>query len=579
MSRSCKIAHSLLLLAGALGLGSARPALAQEAQPPDGAARIFACGAALDRVTESAEVAEWQAADAAYNQAVDVMDAARADLEPSLGPAASAPFALAYARLGDLDVALRSEDAVRVRSLVAEIKLALASLGAGGLGGVTTATAQVAAWQQALQEIAGHRDAGRWIAMRNGALALHDAMQAQGAGLAAATGAEGERSLAVVRVFAMRLFVAALDQDKAAGEVATAHASRALLRLLELLGAVRVTATPSASADLPRLRAYLASPGSDGVVTMPIKAENLPSGGLGSFRLEARWSPAQLQLVDLQWALGRGQTDRDDAAGILRLSLPQAPTGPSDPTVVATLVFALRSREFDPRDYLPQGSSEALRAHLEAARRALRLGDLAAVGRELTGSYLLLAPGAGADAGASIGDALAQAGQPDGLSPVVLGMVERVTEPSLRSEAQVVTDVLLEEIDRLEAAVDAALAAYGTALRGESGDSLPVLIRVLEMTDTSGAALSPVLGVNGQVLLDAAVDPTATPRPTSRATGAAGPTGAAPSAAAPAGPAGGSGASGGGTVVIVIAGVVLALALAGAWAAGRRAPEDGSAEA
>ena len=122
MPRSRKIAHFLLVAAAAMGRPSAGPAAAQDVTAAtDAAPRIYACGIALDRVTEAAEAAEWQAADAAYNQLVDVMDAARADLEPALGQPAAEAFGAAYARLNDLDVALRSEDAVRVRSLAAEI--------------------------------------------------------------------------------------------------------------------------------------------------------------------------------------------------------------------------------------------------------------------------------------------------------------------------------------------------------------------------------------------------------------------------------------------------------------------------
>ena len=583
MPRSRKIAHFLLVAAAAMGRPSAGPAAAQDVTAAtDAAPRIYACGIALDRVTEAAEAAEWQAADAAYNQLVDVMDAARADLEPALGQPAAEAFGAAYARLNDLDVALRSEDAVRVRSLAAEIMRALATLGTGGLGSFAGHEAQVAAWQQALQEIGGHLGAGRWIPMRNAALGLYEAVQSQGVGLADATGAEGGRQVAIARVFAMRLFVAALDQDKAAGEQARAHAGRALTRLLELMGAVRVTATPAASDGQPRMRAYLSSPGPDGSVTMPIKAEQLPPGGLGSFHLEARWSPEQLQLVDVQWSMGRGETDRDDAAGVLTLRMPQAPTGPSEPTVVATLLFNLRGTQFDPRDYLPAGSPAALKANLDAARRALRLGDLAAVGRELSAAYQLLAPGIDASAAPAIGDALAQAGLPDDLSPLLLVMVERVTEPSLRSEAAVTTDVLLEDLDRFEDSLEATMVSFGRQLRGAEGTGIPVLIRVLSLTDTSGAEVAPVLGVSGQVLLTEAsptptVRPLATAAPTaSAAAGVGSGTGTSAAggnpAAAPAAP----GGRGGGGVVVIL-GAVLALALAGAWAAGRR--QDGPAAA
>lgn len=572
MPRSRKIAQCLLA-AVVLGLIGPAPARGQDPTAfPDPSTRIYACGIALDRVTEAAEAAEWQAADAAFNQLVDVMDAARADLEPALGAPAAEAFGQAYARLGDLDVALRSEDAVRVRSLGAEILRTLATLGAGGVGSAAGHEAQVTGWQQALQDIAGHLGAGRWIPMRNSALTLYDAIRDQGAGLAQATGADGERQIAIVRVFAMRLFLAALDQDKAAGEAAQAHAALALSRLLERIGAVEVTATPAATENLPRLRAYLSSPGPDGTVAMPIKAEQLPPAGLGSFALEARWSPTQLQLQDVQWSMGRGQTDRDDAAGVVTLRMPQAPTGPSEPTVVATLIFSLRGRTFDPRDYLPAGSIAALDANLAAARRALRLGDLAAVGRALTDAYDLLAPGAGDAAAPTIGDALARAGLADSLSPSVLDMVERVSEPSLRSEAAVVTDQLLEDLGRVESAMDAQLSAYGAALRGPDGTGLPVLIRVLSLTDTSGAEVSPVSGVNGQVLLDAEV-PTPPPtvtllRPTATAGPAAG-SAASTGTADAAGPGPVTPRTPGGAGVVLIAAAVLVLALAGTWAVGR----------
>lgn len=559
----------LLLPALALLLQlSSLPSRAQEQPAVDASARVYACGAALDRVVVAAEAAEWQAADGAFNQAVDSMDAARADLEPLLGEGAATAFDIAYARLGDLDVALRSEDAVRVRGAVVEIKQALSALGAGGLASGVPA-GQVREWQRSLADAAGHRDAGRWIPMRNAALALYDQVQAGGEAMERATGPEGQASLTVVRVFAMRLFIAALDQDASSGRVAEVRAASALERLLRLLGAERVTATPQQQGDLPQLRAYLASPGVDGSISMPIKAEQLPPGGLGAFEAELRYSSRLLRLLDVAWSLGRGQVDRDDAAGRLRLSLAQAPTGPSEDLVVATLNFQLLEGEFQPDDYLPNGAVGAVRTHLADSRRALRLGDLAAVGRAMTEAYLVLAPSSASadrDQGRSIGDAFLEAGQPDLLSGPLLGIMERVTEPSLRSESTVASDALLEELDLVERTFEAELAAYGSTLRGPAAASIPVLLQLRELRDTSGALIQPARGVSGHVLLAEAttLPPIVATTPTPRVTTAE-PTATVPADAAPGLDAG----AGAGRGALLIVALVLALALTGAWLAGR----------
>ena len=560
----------LVLLAAALLLGLLRvgASRAQDAPPVDASARVYACGAALDRVALAAEAAEWQAADGAFNQAVDTMDAARADLEPLLGEAAATAFGVAYLKLGDLDVALRSEDAARVRASVAEIKQALSALGAGGLAAAAPA-AQIGDWQRSLSESAGHRDAGRWIPMRNAALTLYDQVLSGGPAVERATGPEGLTSLAMVRVFAMRLFIAALDQDAQAGRLAEALAAAALDQLLRLMGAERVTATPAQQGDLPQLRAFLVSPDPAGNVSMPLKAEQLPPGGLGAFEAQLRYSPRLLRLLDVTWSLGRGQVDRDDAAGQVALSLAQAPTGPSEDLVVATLTFQLLGRDFQAEDYLPSGAVLAVRDAMAGSRKALRLGDLAGVGRAMTEAYLLLAP---TPAGRqtvprSIGDAFAEAGLPDRLSSPMLAIIEQVTEPSLRSESVVQSDTLLEQLDSVAGTFEASLTAYGQALRGPAEASIPVLLHLSELRDTSGVLIQPARGVGGHVLLDEA-----TPTPAQPTVSPAGPatqaraTAAAPATGAPAG--GDRPGAGRGALVIVF--LVLVLALAGAWLAGRQ---------
>jgi hypothetical protein len=508
-----------LLLAVATGLmgltaAAATPAMAQEvseatAEPPTARGLAIAMASAFDQVGDRAAAGAWQEADAAYNQALDAIDAGRSTLEAELGPTAIEAFARVDFLLSDLDVALRAEDPTRVRAAVAEIKGELASL-APGLGGSTAgdAVAIVVAWRDALVGMMALRDAGQWTAMRNAALDVHAEILARGPAVALATGPAGAAQVERLRIFNTRLFAASLEQSPEAAEVAAGYYRRAIDALLTALDVLpAATPTPTAGQGM-RFRAFQVEGTLASLVNMPLVVEDAPSIGLGSFEVLARWSPSALRLTDIQWEIGQGSYRLDEAGGRAELRFPTAPTGPSGDIVIAQLRFEVLKAGFDPREFLPASDIEALESALAAAVEDFRVSNIPRAAARLMEAYDALESGRGQ--AESLYSTLDAAGLASALSDGLLELVDLSSLPSISSEAEVPIDLLVQLVAEVQANLDRSVAAYASTLASEG--SLPVLIDAISATDTTGASIGLAPSIPGQIILPAsAVLPAPTP--------------------------------------------------------------------
>jgi hypothetical protein len=492
-----------VVLTAALLVVLAVPAWAQDAAPPpptpvpDVRGPATTIGDAFERVAVQGGQGAWQAADEMFNEALAAMDLHRSVVEAVLGDPARTAFGRIDILTGDLVAALDAEDAPRVRAMVSLIRAELAGI-VPEVGGGDTSGARwvetVLGWRTVGSQVLALGAIGSWRDMRNAAGDLTAEIADRGPSVAEAGGPGAQAHVDVARVFSMRLRAAALDQSLADAQAAGDLFDRATAALLATLGAgTRPTATPVADVRM-RFRAFRVEAQVGQRIVMPVVADDIPQIALGGFDLLARWSPKALRLVDVTWDVAPGTVQRDDVAGTVALTLPQAPTGPSGSAILARLQFDVRGGTFDPRDYLPRAEIEALETAVRDARTLVRQGDIPKAGRILAGAYTSL--DRGRDDVTSLYGVLAKAGLAEALARALLTAVDATSQP-------VETDAILVTLAGLDARMAATWSTYLVDLAGE--DAIPVSLVVRSAADTTGAPLPSLDPIAGQVVLPAGV--------------------------------------------------------------------------
>jgi hypothetical protein len=474
-----------------------------EAPAPDVSAPVEAIETAFQAVVTAASTGDWQAADAAFNGALDAMDVHVPAIVDALGEPAVSVFSRLDQLIGPLVAALDGEDLPRVRATVALIRQELNALSpaASGPSPSTAETQAVLRWQDAVRQVVALGEQGAWRDMRNVAMALTDTVNREGADVVAATGPDAQVSVDTARVFAMRLIAAAQNQSPAAARAAADTVNGALEEILVALGALPPQAVSTDEQVRMRFRAHHVTGDPGDVVAVPFGVEAVPRIGLGSFDLELGWSPKALRLVDSSWTTSPGTSFRDDAAGKVRLSLPPAPTGPSGDVDLLQLRFEVLADRPLAEDYLPAGETAAVERAVAEARRLVREGDVPNAATELEQAYLSFVGGEG-QAG-SLHDRLARYGLADPLAASLLLALDVASRPA---EA----DVILLALSELDSRASGTWEAYLQSMGGDRG--VPISVDVLAVTDTTGDALEtldpePGLVLRAEALLPA---PTAT---------------------------------------------------------------------
>lgn len=515
-----------ILASVALAWGG-RAGLAQTVEPSpavaDHVARLSVIAAAFEAIAERAALGDWQGADAAYNVAVAALDAERPPVEAALGEPAAAAFGQVEALLADLDEGLRGEDTARVRSAVSGIAAALATL-APELAPAALprdATAIVLAWRDALPGLMTFGQAGQWIDMRNAAIALRDGIAGDARPVEQALPEEARPLVGRARLFADRLFIAALDQSSGDADAAAGLFSESVDAILVALGALPPPTPRPAPEGATRFRMVEVRGAVGDVVSLPIVGERIPSLGLGSYALGIRWSPEALRLADLRWELGEGTLRRDDAAGTAELTLPQAPSGPEGTAVLAQLAFEILSDRAEAADFLPAEALGPIQEAMPEALEAIRLGNLPAAATTLARAHAGLMQGRGRPG--SLYESLAAHGLAEPLAESLLNAVDLATQA-------VETDRIVVAVDQAEGALADTLEAYQAA--AAPAGRLPIGLELRSATDTLGAPIETLPSIPGAILVTggAAGDRSPTP-PLGAATTAP----AAPIASSPAG--------------------------------------------
>jgi hypothetical protein len=452
-------------------------ALATQVAAQSPGERVQAVAGALSAIGDRAAAGQWPQADDAYNAALDVMDIHQPALEAELGDPARTVFARIAGLLEDLDVALRAEDPARTRAVIGYMQAELNRLAPGLADGAVARapTDTVLAWRQAGDGIQRLLAAGQFRDMRNASMDLVAAIERGGPAVANVSGPEGARWVNHARIQAMRLRDAALDSSASDGAAAGRLYGEAIAGLLITLGVLPAPTPTRPSDSLVRLHSLSLDSRVGDSVVLPVVLEGLPQVGLGSYRLRARWSPQALKLTNVAWGAAEGNVVRDDAAGVVELSLPPAPTGPRDSAILASLAFDVAASQPDASDYVPAVELAALEDAASAAATAVRLGDVPEAARRLARAYAGFV--AGREQAGSLYRVLDGVGQAQPLADGWLSAVDLASQPAP-------TDVLAAAIADLPAKLDAALAERLKQLAPEGG--IPLAFEVLSVTDTTG---------------------------------------------------------------------------------------------
>lgn len=496
-SAPARARRALPLIVALVGLVlGGRVGLAQTVEPSpavaDHLARLSVIAAAFEAVAERAALGDWQGADAAYNVAVSALDAERPPVEAALGQPAGAAFAEAEALLADLDEGLRGEDTARVRSAVSGIVAALATLAPelAPAAAPRDATAIVIAWRDALPGLMTFGQAGQWIDMRNAAIALRDGIAEDARPVEQALPPEARPLVGRARLFADRLFIAALDQSSGDADAAAALFSESVDAMLVALGALPPPTPRAAPEGATRFRMVEVRGAVGDVVSLPIVGERIPGLGLGSYALGIRWSPEALRLADLRWELGEGTLRRDDAAGTAELSLPQAPSGPEGTAVLAQLAFEILSDRAEAADFLPAEELGPIQRAMPEALEAIRLGNLPAAATTLARAHAGLMQGRGRPG--SLYESLAAHGLAEPLAERLLDAVDLATQA-------VETDRIVVAVDEAEGALAQTLEAYQAAAAPPG--RLPIGLDLRSATDTLGAPIETLPSIPGAIIV------------------------------------------------------------------------------
>lgn len=484
--------------------------LAQDEVPapvPDVAAPLAAVSAAFQAIVDSASTGDWQAADAAFNGALDAMDLYGPQVVDALGDPARGAFARVDGLIVPLVAALDAEDVPRARTTVALIRHELEVLlpTGSGIAPATAETQTVLAWQDTLRQIAALAEQQAWRDMRNASMSLTDSIQREGARIVAAAGPESLRSVDTARVFALRLIAAAQNQAPSSARASGAQLSQAIDELLMALGALPAQVPVSPEDVRMRFRVHHTAGDPGDVVDVGVVAEAVPRIGLGSFDLELGWSPEALRLVDTSWTMSPGSARRDDAAGQVRLTLPPAPTGPSGDVELLRLRFEVLPQPPRAADYLPADETDGLMRTVSDARRLVREGDVPNAAIELERAYLSYVNGA--DQAGSLYDRLSRYDLAAPLAASVMLALDVTSRPLVDTSQPAEADVILLSLSELEGRATGTWEAYLQSLGGSDG--VPISTEVLAVSDTTGAPLDTLDPVPGLVLRSEALVPSA----------------------------------------------------------------------
>lgn len=478
---------------------------------PDVAAPLSAVSAAFQAVVDSASVSDWQAADAAFNGALDAMDLYGPQVVDALGDPARGTFLRVDELIVPLVAALDAEDVPRVRTAVALIRHELEVLlpTGSGIAPATAETQTVLGWQDTLRLISALAEQQAWRDMRNAAMSLTDSIQREGARIVATAGPESLRSVDTARVFALRLIAAAQNQAPSSARASAAQLNQAIDELLLALGALPAQAPVSPKDVRMRFRAHHTAGDPGDVVDVGVVAEDVPRIGLGSFDLEMGWSPDALRLVDTSWTMAPGSAHRDDAAGQVRLSLPPAPTGPSGDVDLLRLRFEVLPDPPRAADYLPAEETDGLMRTVSDARRLVREGDIPNAALTLERAYLSFV--SGADQAGSLYDRLSRYDLAAPVAASLMLALDVTSRPLVDTSQPAEADVILLALSELEVRATGTWEAYLQALGGSDG--VPISMDVMAVTDTTGAPLDTLDPAPGLVLRSEALAPSASATP------------------------------------------------------------------
>lgn len=500
----CVRLAAVLAILAALGSGLPKAAQAQEpvpAQPageasPDSvmADAVAAVVEAFERLAARAAEGDWQAADAAFNDVLDALDAYGPMIESSLGEAGVAALARLDPLLDALAAGLDGEDAVAVQAgaarAVAEVTGLLPS---AGVPAEAELDLTVVDWRARVDAILALGEAGAWRDMRNAAMDLAADVSDRGPAVTRLAGTSSAPQVDVLRVFAMRLRMAALDQSLSDARTAAGFAIEALDALSGLPapseGGGNASPATGVTARVYQVRGELGS-----VLVVPVVLEGVPQIGLGATTVEIGWGPTALRLVDVSWDVGAGTLVRDDEAGRVDLSLPPAPVGPSGDVILARLRFEVMGDRIDARDYLPRDTVTVLESASASAREWVRAGDTPRASAALASAYAALMAGRGEPD--SLYAQLERDGLIEALRLSLLRALELATQPAE-------TDRIVVALREWEARMSATWAAHLAGMGGSQG--VPITILVQSMYDTAGGELPVRESLPGLVLFSEGV--------------------------------------------------------------------------
>jgi hypothetical protein len=459
----------------ALAVGAATAA-AQDA--PTAGERLGALAAAFDQVAIRARAGAWQAADAAYNDAVGLLDTYGPGLAQELGEPGRAAISALEGELADLVDGLEAEDATAVSTVVAIIRSRLRPLAPGEIapGAPMVATTTLLDWRSDLGAALAAGEAGQWNDMRDAATELSARIDRGGPAVAAALGDAGAILLTRLRVFVLRVRGAALDRELPAARLAGEVASQSLAAMLDLV----TGGTPAPTRAVPAtLRFRVLAGEATSIAVVGILAEGIPDVGLGSFRLRLAWTSSALALRDVEWDIATGTVDRGGGPGSVILGWPPAPTGPRGSSSIARLTFDVVGPPVTTaRDYLPTAELEALESALAAAGELFRTADVPRAAAVVTGGYLDVATGRGR--AGSLWEELDSRGLMAPTEMGLLALLEALSRPDP-------PDVILERLEAAESLLGATVASYAAPLTLPG--AVAVTVEALEAFDTRGAAV------------------------------------------------------------------------------------------
>ena len=456
--------------------------------------RVEAIRGTISALASNADAAAWQAADDSFNSILDAIDLHRDSILIMRPGAAPQVFEEIDLLLVELDGALSAEDPVRVRAVhgLIDSKLARLTPIAPSNASASSGAGAVLDWRATLGRIEALALASRWRDMRNESIDLIDDIERRSDLVRSALGETAELDLERARVFALRLRAAALDQSGAEARRANEYFDQAITALLRGLGLVAAEAPPPPNRFLARFRGFEVESSIGQTVVVPIKAEGVPQIGLGAFAIRVLWSPTALRYVEVRPEASTRGLRSEHGPGQVDISLPQAPQGPTDDAVVASLVFEVVGDEVRARDYLPQVVVDGVENAVAEAHTRVKLGDLPKAASEISSAYDNFV--GGRDVQGSVHTEFEADGSSEAIERRLLIALELLSRPEPASSDEVVVALALVQSE-FGQAVDRHLE------RHTIDKAIPIIIETIEAFDASGVPMPMRAAVSGQVVL------------------------------------------------------------------------------